>query len=153
MSLTSPNPALAHHNHTRLVSLNAPARLDATSTLVLKASVRTSLADGPALVLLDLSALSSIEASGVAGLLEMLHEVRSRGGDLRLHGSSAPLGMSRLQAHLGAVTTIYEDHEKAINGGSRTALHGLPLGNRNTTGARLLLKFPALHWMRHLMRS
>lgn len=151
MTLSSLNPALCNHYQDGVVSLNAPDRLDAEAAIVLKRQAVGSMVGRPVLVLLDVSRVSSIQASGVAGLLELLREVRSRGGDLRLHGSSSDLDVARLQAHLGHVARIYADPGSAIEGGSRPAAQrGI---QRRETPARVPpLKLGRLKWMRTLLR-
>ncbi len=151
MTLSSLNPALFNHYQDGVVSLDAPERLDAQAAIILKSHAIGAMIGRPVLVLLDLSRLSSIQASGVAGLLELLREVRSRGGDLRLHGSSSDLDVARLQAHLGHVARIYADPESAIEGGSSPAVQRR-VQDRETPPSVPLLKLGRLDWMRNLLR-
>ena len=91
--------------------------LNAATVLTIRQDSARAAGDGPILVLLDVTAVTSIGASGVVGLMEVLHLLRARGGDLRLFGSSAALETTRLQAHLGQVARIYETREEAVDGG------------------------------------
>lgn len=102
--------------------------LDAVTVLAVRQDSAKAAADGPILVLLDITAVTSVGASGVVGLLEVLHVLRARGGDLRLFGSSTALDDTRLQAHLGQVARIYGTREEAVDGGqsAKRARHLAP---------------------------
>ncbi|MGO4433105.1 STAS domain-containing protein [Paenarthrobacter sp. RAF9] len=110
------------------IDLTVTGALDATTVLGIRQESAKAATDGPILVLLDVAAVTTVGASGVVGLLEVLHLLRARGGDLRLFGSSAALEITRLQAHLGQVTRIYGTREEAVDGGlgPRRARHLAP---------------------------
>ncbi|MBE7699473.1 STAS domain-containing protein [Oerskovia sp. Sa1BUA8] len=95
------------------VDLPSGGRLDAAAVLSLRAPVASAVADGPVLVLLDVSGVDGVSPSGVAGLLDLLRVARSRGGDLRLHGASAALQHAFTMLGLDAVTRIYGGHDEA----------------------------------------
>jgi hypothetical protein len=80
------------------------------------------------------------------GLVEVLRQVRARGGDLRLHGSSPGLDHARLEAHLGRVARIYPDRQHAVNGGAN--LEGARGGRGTSVGSRLLRRLVSVAWMR-----
>lgn len=88
--------------------------LDATTTLGLRVGVTESVQDGPAVVLLDVSGVTSVTASGVAATLELLRLARSRGGDLRLHGTSEAVAHAQLAARLTQITRVYASREEAV---------------------------------------
>ncbi|BCW39175.1 hypothetical protein StoSoilB3_07100 [Arthrobacter sp. StoSoilB3] len=115
--------SLAHVDLTLTGALNA-----ATVQAILQDSAKAAT-DGPVLVLLDVTAVTTIGASGVVGLLEVLHLLRARGGDLRLFGNSPALETTRLQAHLGQVARVYENREEAVDGG-RTLVRARHLTSR-----------------------
>ncbi|MFC8039600.1 STAS domain-containing protein [Paenarthrobacter sp. NPDC057355] len=98
------------------LDLTLDGALDAATVLAIRYDSAKAATDGPVLVLLDVTALSSVGASGVVGLLEVLHLLRARGGDPRLFGSSTALEDTRLQAHLGQVARIYGSREEAVDG-------------------------------------
>jgi anti-anti-sigma factor len=111
---------VSHATPTSLTScdLSLEGSMDAATVLAVRQDSAKAATDGPILVLLDITAVTSVGASGVVGLLEVLHLLRSRGGDLRLFGSSAALDDTRLQAHLGQVARIYGTREEAVDGGT-----------------------------------
>lgn len=100
------------------VDLTITGTLDAASVLAIRQTSAKAATDGPILVLLDIAGVTSVGASGVVGLLEVLHLLRSRGGDLRLFGDSSALAETRLQAHLGHVARIYANRQEAVDGGA-----------------------------------
>ncbi|VXC20912.1 Putative STAS domain protein [Arthrobacter sp. 9V] len=103
------------------VDLTMTGALDAATVLAIRQASAMAAADGPILVVLDVAELTSVGASGVVGLLEVLHVLRSRGGDLRLYGDSRHLQETRLQAHLGQIARIYANRQEAIDGGATLA--------------------------------
>jgi len=98
--------------------LSLVGTMDAATVLAIRQESAKAATDGPVLVLLDITAVTSVGASGVVGLFEVLHLLRARGGDLRLFGRSAALDDTRLQAHLGQVARIYGSREEAVDGGT-----------------------------------
>jgi|GEM_PF-2272079 len=122
MSMISPAPMTisSARQPVDLMSLDLTVTgdLDATAVLDVRQASAKAAADGPILVLLDIAAVTSVGASGVVGLLEVLHLLRSRGGDLRLFGDSSALTETRLQAHLGHVARIYANRQEAVDGGA-----------------------------------
>jgi anti-sigma B factor antagonist len=102
----------------KAVELSITGTLDAATVLAVRQVSAKAAADGPILVLLDVAAVTWVGASGVVGLLEVLHLLRSRGGDLRLIGNSSTLEETRLQAHLGHVARIYATRQEAVDGGA-----------------------------------
>ncbi|MDI2033304.1 STAS domain-containing protein [Paenarthrobacter nitroguajacolicus] len=111
------------------VDLSVVGALNAATVLAIRQESAKAASDGPILVFLDVAAVTTVGASGVVGLMEVLHVLRSRGGDLRLFGSSTALETTRLQAHLGQVARIYETREEAVDGG-RTRVHGRRLTSK-----------------------
>ncbi|MDR6986397.1 anti-anti-sigma factor [Paenarthrobacter nitroguajacolicus] len=118
--------------------LTVDGTLDAASVLSLRHMSAEAATDGPVVVLLDVAHVTSVGASGVVGLLEVLHVLRSRGGDLRLFGSSTALEQTRLQAHLGHVARIYATRQEAVDGGTELARarHLAPQSRRRGLFAR-----------------
>ncbi|GAA2868800.1 STAS domain-containing protein [Paenarthrobacter ilicis] len=100
------------------LDLTLTGALDAATVLAIRHDSATAATDGPIVVLLDVAAVTTVGASGVVGLLEVLHVLRARGGDLRLFGTSEALENTRLQAHLGQVARIYGTREEAVDGGT-----------------------------------
>ena len=100
------------------VDLTITGALDAATVPAIRQASVKAAADGPVLVLLNVAAVTSVGASGVVGVLEVLHLLRSRGGDLRLFGNSSELQETHLQAHLGRVARIYATHQDAVDGGA-----------------------------------
>ncbi|MFF2622693.1 STAS domain-containing protein [Oerskovia jenensis] len=98
-----------------VTSLDLPSggRLDAAAVLSLRAPVTAAVADGPVLVLLDVSGVEGVSPSGVAGLLDLLRVVRARGGDLRFFGASTALRHAFTALRLDAVARIYGGHDEA----------------------------------------
>ncbi|GAA3274137.1 STAS domain-containing protein [Paenarthrobacter aurescens] len=122
------------------LDLKIAGTLDATTVRAVREASAKAAEDGPILVLLNVTAVRSVAASGVVGLFEVLHLLRSRGGDLRLFGTSNELQDTRLQAHLGHVARIYPTREEAVDGG---AAPGRP--RRLSPGSR----WPKLFGRRH----
>lgn len=116
-ALNTPSTAPKSVDLTSL-NLTITGALDAATVLAVRQASAKAAADGPVLVLLDIAAVTSVAASGVVGLLEVLHLLRSRGGDLRLFGDSSELQETRLQAHLGHVARIYANRQDAVDGGA-----------------------------------
>jgi cellulose synthase (UDP-forming) len=93
---------------TRVTSFRlAEDRFDAAEALRLRVQVAGGLSEGRDLVLLDVSAVSVITASGVAALFDLLRLVRSRGGDLRLYGASPAFRAAHAAHRLESVLRLY----------------------------------------------
>ncbi len=125
MSMLSPAPMTIHSAQKTAdltsLELTVTGALDATTVLAVRQASAKAAADGPILVLVDVAAVTSVGASGVVGLLEVLHLLRLRGGDLRLFGHSRELQETRLQAHLGHVARVYANRQDAVDGGTALA--------------------------------
>ncbi|QSZ47715.1 STAS domain-containing protein [Paenarthrobacter sp. OM7] len=100
------------------IDLTIAGPLDALSVLDVRHLSAEAAADGPIVVLLNVADVTAVGASGVVGLLEVLHVLRARGGDLRLFGTSSALDQTLLQAHLGQVARIYATRQEALDGGT-----------------------------------
>lgn len=107
------------------VDLSVSGRLDASATIFLRDTAACAVQDGPVLVLLDVTEITNINASGVVGLLEVLHLIRSRGGDLRVFGSSEVMRDVLSHADLMGILRIYRSRVHAIDGGAGRASHAL----------------------------
>jgi cellulose synthase (UDP-forming) len=93
---------------TRVTSFRlAEDRFDAADALRLRVQVAAGLSAGRDLVLLDVSAVSVITSSGVAGLFDLLRFVRSRGGDVRLYGASPAFRAAHAAHRLDSVLRVY----------------------------------------------
>jgi anti-sigma B factor antagonist len=148
MIITSPSAAVSTHaGQMPIVDLTCGEHLDAGVTLSLRETTVRAAADGPVLVLLDVSGIRAIDASGVVGLLEVLRQVRSRGGDLRLHGTSRALNDAGLQGHLGHVARIYRDRQEAAVGGAGPQPSHRRRGTRGIRN-RLSQRLRSLAWPR-----
>ena len=101
--------------------LTVAGPLDAARILAIRRLSAKASADGPVVVLLNVADVTYVGASGVVGLLEVLHVLRARGGDLRLFGTSTTLDQTLLQAHLGHVARIYATRQEALDGGTNLA--------------------------------
>ncbi|KRD41053.1 hypothetical protein ASE27_18185 [Oerskovia sp. Root918] len=95
------------------IGLPSGGRLDAAAVLSLRGPVATAVADGPVLVLLDVSGVDGVSPSGIAGLLDLLRVVRSRGGDLRIFGASTAVQHAFTALGLDAVARVYGGHDEA----------------------------------------
>lgn len=141
MLITSPSAATSRYaGQLPIVDLACTGNLDAGATLSLRDTTVRAIADGPVLVFLDVSGIRALDASGVVGLLEVLRLVRSRGGDLRLHGTSRPLNDAGLAGHLGQVARIYPNRQEAGVGGvgpKPPHRHRRPQGIRTSLFRRL----------------
>lgn len=104
------------------IDLTAEGTLDASATLELREQFVQHLADGPRLFLLEISGIRRASASGVAGVLELLHLARRHGGDLRLYGDSVAVSQARHQTQLGSITRCYSTRDQAIAGGTDRSL-------------------------------
>jgi anti-sigma B factor antagonist len=92
-------------------------RLDGAAVLKLRDQVNEALQDRPANILVDISGVTQVTASGLAGVLELLHLARSRGGDVRLYGVSLAIADAQEASRLTAVTRIYVRRDLAAQGG------------------------------------
>jgi anti-anti-sigma regulatory factor len=90
---------------------------DAHTTLRLRSDVVAAIADGPALVLLDLSDATRITPSAVAGMLEFLRMARVAGGDFRVYGESRALRKAHDDLRLTAVIRLYATKADAVSPG------------------------------------
>lgn len=90
-------------------------RLDAASALRLRVPVTEAIQDGPAMVLIDVSAVTQVTASGLAGMLELLRLARARGGELRLYGTSQAVADAQLVAQLTQVSRVYPGRQDALD--------------------------------------
>lgn len=90
--------------------------LDATAVLEIREALVDYLADGPCLVLLNVSGIDRVAASGLAGTLELLHLTRMHGGDLRPYGSSPALTRARAEVSLGSISRVYATRDLALRG-------------------------------------
>lgn len=97
--------------------LTLTGRLDAAAVLALRVPVTEAVADGPAIVLIDVSGVTNVTASGVAGLLELLRLARLRGGDLRIHGTSQAVVDAQEAAHLTNINRVYAGRDEAVSAG------------------------------------
>ncbi|MBK4347251.1 STAS domain-containing protein [Lacisediminihabitans changchengi] len=116
MSLLTPIPSPAralsrmapHHD------LTVEGELNATSLLCLRGEVARAVEDHPAIVLLDVSAVTKITPSGVAGMLDLLRIARSAGGDFRVHGESPVLASAHSALRLTMVIAVYPTRLDAL---------------------------------------
>lgn len=99
--------------------LTAQGRLDAESVLALRHAVVAVIADRAPIVLVDVSRVSIVTPSGIAGLLELMRVTRSRGGDLRLHGTCRSIDEAHTVLRLRSVTRVYADRAEAVVVGAR----------------------------------
>lgn len=106
-------PALARHD------LVVRGVLDATTVLQLRELVGAATQDRPALILVDVTAVTSVTPSGLVGVIELLRLSRSRGGDLRLWGASTTVIDAQLMAELTTITRVYGGRLAALEAGRR----------------------------------
>ena len=99
-----------------VVDMRIVGPLDADAVLRLREDLVPSLADGPVVVLVEISDVTRAAASGIAGLLELRRMVCVRGGDLRLYGASPAVGRARAAAQLDSITRIYPTRDDALHG-------------------------------------
>lgn len=99
----------------RVVDLTAPDVLDARSGLDrLRTPILQNLDDGPCIVLVDVTHVRQVAASGLTGALELLHLTRRHGGDLRFYGSSPALQQARSETGLHAIVCNYLTRDQAL---------------------------------------
>jgi anti-sigma B factor antagonist len=110
--LTVPAPTTAPD----AVDLEIDGPLDAAAVLRLRPDVIASQQDGPAVVLVDVTAADRVTASGIAGLLELLRIARAAGGDLRVIGDSAGLATARAALQLTTIVAVYRGRAHALAG-------------------------------------
>jgi len=94
--------------------LTVAGDLDATTLLALRHEVARAVEDHPAIVLLDVSAVSRITPSGVAGMLDLLRIARSAGGDFRVYGESRVLAGAHSALRLTTVIAVYPRRSDAL---------------------------------------
>lgn len=129
MSSTTPTtmPAAAGASTPRLVGSAATApqtqhdvaltgRLDANAAIELRDWASQTVADGPVLLLVDISEITQVTASGMAGMLEIQRLVRSRGGDVRMYGSSPAVRDAQFASALATINRVYPDRARALVG-------------------------------------
>ncbi|MFI7586717.1 STAS domain-containing protein [Spongisporangium articulatum] len=103
-----------------LCDLVVEGRLDQEVALQMREYVLEVLQKRPVIVLIDVSAVHQVTASGVAGLLELLRLTRDRGGDVRLHGHSQAVVAAHAATRLALVSPVYASRELAALAGQRT---------------------------------
>lgn len=85
-------------------------RFDAFEAEGFADTVTTLLADGGAMLTVDLEAVNFIDSSGLAELVRAMKRARSAGGDVVLSNPSAPvqiiLELTRLDAAFDVVTEV-----------------------------------------------
>ena len=89
---------------------------DADAALALKDEIAAACASGSVLVLLDVAGVTTVNPSGVAGLLDLMRFTRARGGDLRLWGDSPALQQAYTALQLESITRVYRTHREAADG-------------------------------------
>ncbi len=99
--------------------LLAQGRLDADAILALRHAVASAIAERAHLIFIDVSRVSGVTPSGVAGMLDLLRLVRSRGGDLRLYGNCGAIDEAHTALQLNSVTRVYADRTAASLAGRR----------------------------------
>lgn len=119
MALIDTLPALSASP--AVVDLPAVDALDARAVLALRGPVTDAVADGPAVVLLDLSRVGTVTPSGVAGLLDLLRAARSRGGDLRVHGMPLAVRRAYRPLRLDTLVRLHVSRDAALVGVVRAA--------------------------------
>jgi ABC-type transporter Mla MlaB component len=131
------------------LTLDGP--LDAAATLALRGPVTQVVQDGPVLILVNVTGVTKVTASGVAGVLELRRLARSRGADVRLYGVSHAVVQAQMASELTAITRVYSSREAAVRGGRGvppTATSGRP----DRRGARERAQLAA-HVLRDRLRS
>jgi cellulose synthase (UDP-forming) len=100
--------------------LHAVGRFDAAAALSLREDVTGAISGHSPIVLVDVSAVTTVTPSGVASMLDLLRMVRSRGGDLRIFGASRGFASAHEVMSLSKLTRLHVDHTEAASGpGSR----------------------------------
>lgn len=93
--------------------------LDARAGLTLREEIAPAAANGPVLVLLDVNGVDGVNPSGLAALLDLLRHLRTRGGDLRLHGASVAFDEAHAGMQLESVSRVYPSRDEAALGDFR----------------------------------
>ncbi|WOQ16364.1 STAS domain-containing protein [Raineyella sp. W15-4] len=120
MSLTTMTPL---HSAGELVpagmfalDVSVSGTLDASAVLEIREAIISYLGDGPCLVLVNVTGIDRVAASGLAGTLELLHLTRMHGGDLRPYGSSPAVAQARSAVAFGEIYRVYPSRDLALRG-------------------------------------
>lgn len=105
----------------RFHDLTVAGVFDAAAMLALRDQVTAALADGPVTVLVNISGVTQVTASGLAGVLELLRLARSRGGDVRLYGISLAVADAQEASRLTSVIRIYVRRDQAAGADAQPA--------------------------------
>jgi anti-sigma B factor antagonist len=106
------NPLTTRSPHRDLV---ADGPLDAEAVLALRREVSEAVADAPTIVLLDISTVTKITPSGIAGMLNLMRIARSGGGDFRVHGRSRVVERANSAMKLTSVIAVYGTRSDALD--------------------------------------
>ncbi|MGB8021219.1 MAG: STAS domain-containing protein [Candidatus Nanopelagicales bacterium] len=126
-------PALRQGTQLAQRDLAVHGRFDAAAGIDLRALVTQAVQDGPALVLLDVTRVTEVTPSGLAGALELLRLVRSRGGDLRMYGSSMAVINAQHVARLTEISRVYGGRQAAVEAGRRRPTRHVRLRKRRSS--------------------
>ena len=117
MAASAPRLKSSYRMVGEAVVLSLAGEMDLESAIDVRRALLDGLHQGRRLVI-DLSAMTLIDSSGVACLLEALQAARKRGKDMRL-AAVGPSVMRVFQlAHLQSVFTFAPSVEAALGGGT-----------------------------------
>jgi anti-sigma B factor antagonist len=92
-----PSPAFDIQNTNRDVRLTVRGSLDINTASQLGEEIDRVVAQKPAMVIVDLSALDLIDSSGVAALVKLYKGIRGSGGKIEITGArDQPLAIFKL---------------------------------------------------------
>lgn len=91
----------------------AATRFDAEAALVLRSDIVCALEQPSPVVLIDISAVSTVTPSGAAAMVDLMRMVHACGADLRLFGDSRAFAQAHKAMALSRITRIYLGREEA----------------------------------------
>jgi anti-sigma B factor antagonist len=106
----------SHEIRPAVTALRLDGRLNLVSAPQLKAAVTTAVQDGYPRVVVDLSAVTFLDSSGLGALIAGLKATRQAGGDLRMTGANEQVRTVLRLTNLDRVLRPYETVEAAVDG-------------------------------------
>lgn len=112
---------LSHHDHgnARIITVAEP-RIDAAVAIQFKDQMREMTENGPALVVLDLSAVDFLDSSGLGAVVAAMKQVGSE-RKLELAGLTETVAKVFRLTRMDTVFRIHDDTATAIGGGLANA--------------------------------
>ena len=83
--------------------------------VTLRGAITDAVVEGRKHILLDLSAVTSVDSAGLSELVAAYTTITNRGGELKLLRPSAPVSDVFQITQLGHVFEIFDDEEEALS--------------------------------------